>query len=336
MPPPTLRRRLTVALVLSLAVAVLAASPVLLAAAAVAHALGRRKPLIAVRLVLAYCLREIAVLGAAAALWLLSGGGALAQRPRVQSLHWSLLRWYVRGLARRALALLEIVIREDITQDAVHSLRGEDPVIVLSRHAGPGDTVLLIDRLLSHWERCPSVVLRQAVAMDPAIGLLTARLPHGVIDKSQGEDAERVIEDLAANLGARGALLLYPEGGNFSVQRRRSALASLRRRGRKRAAAAAQQMDNVLPPRPAGVLAALRGAPQASIVFVAHTGLGLAAYPRQIYREMPIARTLRLRVWLVAREDVPASDEGQVEWLNRRWQEIDDWVASQGLEAAAG
>jgi 1-acyl-sn-glycerol-3-phosphate acyltransferase len=327
MAPPRLRRRLTVALVLSLAVAVLAASPVLLLAAAMAHALGRRKPLIAVRLVVAYCLHEIAVLTGACALWLLSAGGACTGRPRIQRLHWSLLRWYVRGLARRALALLEIVIREDIADDAARWLRGEDPVIVLSRHAGPGDTVFLIDRLLSRWHRSPSVVL------DPAIGLLTSRLPHGVIDNAQGDDAERVIEALAANLGPGGALLLYPEGGNFTRERRRSAVASLRRRGRTRAAAAAQQMDNVLPPRPAGVLAALRGAPQAPIVFVAHTGLGLAAYPRQIYRELPIGRTLRFRVWLVARDDVPETEAGQIEWLNRRWKDIDEWVASQGLEA---
>jgi 1-acyl-sn-glycerol-3-phosphate acyltransferase len=336
MSPPTLRRRLTVAFVLSLAVALIAASPVLLTLAALAHALGRRKPLIAVRLLLAYCTREVTVVAAAGALWLLSGAGRWIETPRMQGLHWSLLRWYVRGFASRAMALLSIAIREDIGNDAAVALTGDEPVIVLSRHAGPGDTVFLIDRLLSRWSRTPSVVLRQAVALDPVISLLTARLPHGVIDSARGDDAERVIEHLAAGLRPGGALLLYPEGGNFTRERRRSALASLRRRGRQRAAAAAQQMDNVLPPRPSGVLAALRGAPRAPIIFVAHTGLGLAAYPREIYREMPIGRTLRLRIWLVPRGDVPEGDAGQVQWLNRMWQEIDDWVASQGQERAAG
>jgi hypothetical protein len=95
-------------------------------------------------------------------------------------------------------------------------------------------------------------------------------------------------------------------------------------------------MDNVLPPRPSGVLAALRGNPDIPVLFVAHTGLGLAAYPRQIYREMPVGSTLRLHVSLVDPHDVPDTEAGQVQWLNRRWQAIDDWVAAQHTEAAQG
>jgi hypothetical protein len=336
MPPAAIRRPLAVGLVLSLAAAVLAAAPLLLAAAGLARLLGRPKPLIAVRLVLAYCEREIAALGAGAGLWLLSGCGLFMDRRRIQSLHWSLLRWYVHGLALRTLALMDIDIREDISDEAARALQGPAPVIVLSRHAGPGDTVFLIDRLLCRWARRPHVVLRKAVALDPVIDLLTSRLPHGVIDGAQNEDAKRVIEALAAQLGPSGALLLYPEGGNFTVARRRSALASLRRRGRHRAAAAAATMDNVLPPRPSGVLAALRGNPDIPVLFVAHTGLGLAAYPRQIYREMPVGSTLRLHVSLVDPHDVPDTEAGQVQWLNRRWQAIDDWVAAQHTEAAQG
>lgn len=335
MPSPTDHRRLTVALVLSLAVVVLAAAPLLLVVGAIARGLGRRKPWIAIQLLLTYCAREVVVMTAAGSLWLLGAGGRLTGRARFRRLHWSLLRWYVRGFAARAIELLHLVIHEDVSDAAARCLRGAEPVIVLSRHAGPGDTVFLIDRLLSGWARLPSVVLRQAVALDPAINLLTARLPHGVIDGTQGDEAERVIEQLAAHLRPRGALLLYPEGGNFTPERRRSALAHLRRRGARRAVAAAEQMGTVLPPRPSGVLAALRGAPEAPVVFVAHTGLGVAAYPLQIYREMPVGGTLRFRVWLVPRADVPAGEEAQIAWLNGRWQEIDDWVQSQGTEVAA-
>jgi hypothetical protein len=147
-----------------------------------------------------------------------------------------------------------------------------------------------------------------------------------VVDTRDPDGAEALIERLSARLRPWGALLLYPEGGNFTVERRRSALASLRRKGRHRAAAAAQQMENVLPPRPSGVLAALRGNPDATVVFVAHTGLGLAAYPRQIYRDMPIGRTLRFCLWRVDRDEVPATEEGQVAWLNGWWQRIDRWI----------
>jgi 1-acyl-sn-glycerol-3-phosphate acyltransferase len=205
---------------------------------------------------------------------------------------------------------------------------------VLSRHAGPGDTILLINRLARGCRRRPSVVLRASVALDPAIDLLTSRLPHAVIDSADGEDSEQAIENLARGLGPGGALLLYPEGGNFTVERRRSALAHLRRAGRARAASAASRMAHVLPPRPTGVHAALRGRPDAAVLFVAHTGLGLAAYPRQIYNELPIGGTLRTRWWRVDRDEIPATEEGVSAWLNRRWEEIDAWIDAQRTEAS--
>jgi len=326
LPPPAIRRPLTVALALSIALGLLAVSPVLLALAALARATGRRKPLIAVRLVLYYCVREVGVLGTSGALWLATVGGRLMHRGLFQRANWGLLRWYVHGIADRAVTLLQIEVVEHCPADISAVLADPAPVIVLSRHAGPGDTLFLIDRMLTHYRRRPSVVFRQAITLDPAIDLLASRLPHGVIDKAERDDAEALIEHLSARLRPRGALLLYPEGGNFTVERRRSALASLRRKGRHRAAAAAQQMENVLPPRPSGVLAALRGNPNATVLFVAHTGLGLAAYPRQIYREMPIGGTLRFCLWRVDRDDVPATEEGQVVWLNRWWQRIDRWI----------
>jgi len=333
MPPPAVRRSVSVLVGLTLCAAVLAASPLLLALAGLAAALGRPKPLIAVRLVLHYVAREVGVMAACAALWLASGAGVAMRRPRVQAAHWALLRWYVHGLATRALELMRIDVVEEGTAEGAEALESRAPVIVLSRHAGPGDTVFLIDRLLSTYGRRPSVVLREVITFDPAIGLLVDRLPQGAIDnRHDTEQAERQIAEVARGLRERGALLLYPEGGNFSLKRRRRALASLRREGRHRAARAAQQMANVLPPRPGGVLAALRARPDAAVVFVAHTGLGLAAYPAEIYRELPLGRTLRFRIWRVEPEDIPATEDGQVAWLNRWWQEIDDWVRAQRAE----
>lgn len=332
MQPPAVRRRVTFALSLTLEAALLAAAPLLLAVAAVAQAMGRPKPMIAVRSLLTYCARELGVLAAGGGLWLLAGGGRLLRRPRLTLLHWRLLRWFVHGVAAKVLALLGIQVSEDCAAPAAALLAGEAPVIILSRHAGPGDTVFLINHLIERYGRRPSVVLRREVALDPAIGLLTRRLPHGVIDPSEAEEACAVIERLAAELGPHGALLIYPEGGNFSRERRRRALGSLRRRGRDRALAAARRMTNVLPPQPLGVLAALRGNSEAPVVFVAHTGLGLAAYPREIYRELPIGRRLRFRVWAVPRDQVPTDGEERTAWLNGWWQKIDAWIRAQRTE----
>lgn len=329
MRPPAVRRRIAFALSLTLEIVILGWGPVLLGLAAIARAAGRPKPMVAVRSVLIYCARELGVLAAGGALWAL---GPIIGRSRGRRLHWRLQHWFVHGAAAQILEMLEIEVTEDASADAAGLLSGPEPALVLSRHAGPGDTVFLIDRLMEHYQRRPSVVLRQAVALDPAIGLLTRRLPHGVIDPSDPDGASALIERLAADLSPRGVLLIYPEGGNFTRERRRRAVNSLRRRGRRKAVAAARRMSNVLPPQPAGVLAALRGNPRAPVVFIAHTGLGLAAYPRQIYRELPVGGTMRFRTWMVSRDEVPETDEERVAWLNRWWLEIDRWVRSQRTE----
>jgi hypothetical protein len=87
-------------------------------------------------------------------------------------------------------------------------------------------------------------------------------------------------------------------------------------------------MPHVLPPQPTGALTALRARPDADVVFSAHTGLVLAAYPRQFWREMPIGRTLRTTMWLVRRDEVPAVAEEQVAWLYGWWKRIDEWIAA--------
>jgi hypothetical protein len=54
-------------------------------------------------------------------------------------------------------------------------------------------------------------------------------------------------------------LVVFPEGGNFTPGRRR-AVAKLRRRGLRESAQRAGRLHHVLPPRPAGVFAAIDAA----------------------------------------------------------------------------
>jgi hypothetical protein len=98
---------------------------------------------------------------------------------------------------------------------------------LLGWHAGPGDTILLIDRLLTRFDRFPSVVFKQSIAIDPCVDLIGHRLPHSALDTSDKEACEGQIEKVAAGLGSRGVLLLFPEGGNFTAERRRRAVRKL-------------------------------------------------------------------------------------------------------------
>jgi 1-acyl-sn-glycerol-3-phosphate acyltransferase len=336
MPPAPVRRPLTITAWLVMSVLCLALSPLLLALGAVASAVTRRpQPLLVARLAISYFARELGVLVACGALWLGSGFGARMASPRVQALHHRLLRWFVHGLAERATTLLGIEVAPQPEPDADAALRSERPVLFFSRHAGPGDTLLLVDQLLTRYDRRPSVVFKETLAIDPSVDLIGHRLPHAVLDTSNAEESEARIEEVTAGLGSRGVLVLFPEGANFTGERRRRALHKLRRKGRRREAEAARQMSHVLPPHPTGSLAALRADPSADVVFAAHTGLGLAAYPREIWRQLPLGATLKSRMWLVSPEERPNDSDEQARWLYDWWKRLDEWVDAQGEEPPA-
>jgi 1-acyl-sn-glycerol-3-phosphate acyltransferase len=333
LPPPWIRRPLTVAVWLIASLICLGLSPLLLALAALAAVVTHsRRPLIVARLIISYFIRELVALIVCGLLWLASGAGWRMKDQRFQTAHWQLLRWLLHGITELGLSMLHIDVTEESSDQARRALRRDAPVIIFSRHAGPGDTILLIDRLLSHFDRRPSIVLKEAVALDPGVDLVAHRLPHAVIDTSDGQDAQDQIEAVTARLSPRGVLLLFPEGGNFTPRRRRTILRKLWREDRVQEAQTAERLSHVLPPRPPGALAALRARPGGDVIFAAHTGLGLAAYPRQIWRHMPIDTTLQTRMWLVPGAQIPDQPQAQIEWLNRWWKQIDDWIDEQQTE----
>lgn len=330
MPPAPIRRPVTVTAWLVISTVCVLVSPLLLALAKAISALtGRRQPWVVTRLAVAYFLHELLALIALGVLWLIAGLGRRIESPSSQSLHWRLVGWYFGRLAEIGRRTLEIDVHADPTPETVRALESDDPLIVFSRHAGPGDTIFIVDELLSRFHRRPSVAFKETIALDPSVDLIAHRLPQAMLDTSDREECEAQITKLTSELGPRGTFLLFPEGGNFTPERRRTALQRLRRKGMRRSAAKAQSMPHVLPPQPGGALAALRGGGDTDVVFAAHTGLGLAAYPAQFWTDMPIGRTLHTRMWLVPADEVPSSDEERVEWLYDWWKRIDDWITSQ-------
>lgn len=334
MPSAGVRRPITVTVWLVMSVVCLSLSPLILALAALVSAVtGRPQTLIFARLLVTYFALEFATLIACGALWLASGGGRLMGTERFQRLHYQLLRWFVHGFATRWLASFDIRVPAEESTEASRALESDGPLLFFSRHAGPGDTILLIDRLLTRFDRLPRVVFKQSVALDPCVDLIGHRLPHAVLDTSEKEECEARIEEVAAGLGRRGVLVLFPEGGNFTPERRRRAIRKLWRTGRRRDAARAQRMSHVLPPRPGGALAALRGNPAADVIFSAHSGLGLAAFPSEIWHEPPLGKTFHTRIWLSPAAERPLDPDAQVTWIYDWWTRLDRWIEDQGAEA---
>jgi len=335
LPPRWVRRPVGVVVVGLLAYAVLSTPwPLLLVLLAVlaGHVPGRWRALRLLAFAVVGVLLEAAGLLAAGLLWLVLGGwlpGADRLRlPRSQRAHLAVLRALLVALVRAAqvlfgLRLSTAAVSWSPLDDGVPG--SEQAMLVLSRHAGPGDSLLLVHTLLDrdHLRR-PRVVLKDTLALDPLVDVYLHRLPSSFV---RPEDGPEVVGELARGLGTEDALLIFPEGGNVTPARRLRAIASLRRKGMAARALRAEGLAELLPPRPGGVVAALAAAPHADVVLVAHTGLEHLSTLGDVWRGLPLDTTLVLRWWFVPAAQVPRDPAAQVDWLDERWAELDAWVA---------
>ena len=302
-----LARRIALPLWLAAAVPVLAVMPALAFAARAITTLTRRpEPVALIRLLYVYVTGELAMVLA-----------------RERS-HDDRLRQFGRfldDLVRGATGdlNLRVTLEADSEAEAVLSAR-ERPVIALCRHAGAGDSVLLVHLLLARYGRAPGIVMKELLTLDPVVGIVARHLPSALIDGAD-DDLEEV-RTVARDLGGDGAMLLFPEGGNVTPDRRRRAIDWLWRNQHHGRAERFERLGHVMAPRPRGVLAAMQATQAADVVLVAHAGLG--------YRELPRDKTIAFRLWHVPAGDLPHDDAARLEWLDEWWERMDDWVASQG------
>ena len=337
--PPRLVRRLVLApLTVVIAVAVAVVFPLLARRPcssiwSAAPRSGRRRVLRLLFFALVWLFADAAAVFMCLGLWLVSGlGGRLRTEP-YQARHYAIMRWFLDSVYRAATRSfgLRIRVEEPDLTAAEELARLARPVIVLSRHAGPGDSFLLVRHLLSEYQRRPRVVMKATLQLDPGVDVVANRLPNVFI--SRGRTGERFyveqIERLARGLDDDGALVIFPEGGNWTPGRWERGIARLEQIGRGDLAARARQMPNLLAPRTGGVFAAIQACPNADVIFVAHAGLDRLVSVRDIWRALPIGQTIRAKWWRVEAGDVPREldHEEQLLWLYGWWERIDAWIS---------
>ena len=265
-------------------------------------------------------------------LWVAAGFGWKVRAPAFERAHYVLAGWFLRLLFVQARWTLRLRIE----------LRGERPlqalgvpIIVASRHGGPGDSFILIHLLINHFQREPRIVLKDTLQWDPAIDVLLNRLPNRFIAPTPFDPtAKRPVHTLASEVGelAEGldhndAFVIFPEGGQFTSTRRRRRITRLRQQGRAEMAERAVAMRHVMAPRPGGMLAALQRAPDVGVVFVAHTGLERLASVADLWRELPMDKQVTVQGWYVPAAEIPRGDAERVGWLYSWWEHIDRWIA---------
>jgi len=376
-PPRWVRRLLLAPAVIALAAALLATAPLwLLAALGLAALVPRHFRLPRVLWMLTfYLLWESAALVALFVLWVASGFGWRLHTPAFQRAHYALAGALLRILFWQARQVLRLRIK--IVGDVPHpGTRPPDsqndagagplapgrPLIVASRHAGPGDSLILVHLLINHFRRQPRIVLRETLQWDPVVDVLLHRLPSRFItptwrtaggpgrmpapaapfrrpllgesfrgaiaaDPSRRTAAQEV-GALARGLDGNGVVLIFPEGGKFTKERKFRRIERLLRAGWVGHACRAAALFNVLAPQPGGMLAALDAAPEADVVFIAHTGLeGLSTFSG-IWRELPMDKQIVIHAWHVPRGGIPHGAEARNEWLFSWFERIDGWIGS--------
>jgi 1-acyl-sn-glycerol-3-phosphate acyltransferase len=294
-------------------------------------------------LVTVYLLWDAMLVIALFALWIASGFGYALRRPAFVTAHYRLGAWALRVLFWIFGGVLRLTITTTGSEgtDAATGRAAFDtlfapgtPLVVASRHGGPGDSFILIHTLLNEVGRRPRIVLKYTLQWDPAIDILLHRIPARFIVPSGfghgrsggGSRVEDALGELAAGLGPEDAFVIFPEGGQVSPTRRRSRIKRLRDAGREAMAERAEAMTHVMAPQPGGMHAALDDAPDADVVFIAHTGLERLHTLRDIWRELPMDKGITMRAWRVPRSEIPDDLDARAAWLFEWFARIDGWI----------
>jgi 1-acyl-sn-glycerol-3-phosphate acyltransferase len=338
LPPRVIRRLVLTPLVVVIAGAMTALAPAVAVATAAFNLVRRRtrrerpsrmRALRVVCFALVWALGETAALTVLLLLWIASGFGGRLDTEPYQSRHYGVMRWFLDLIYRTAERTCGL--RVDVT--GPQSPEEGRPLIVLSRHAGPGDSLLLVHYLLNACARRPRVVMKATLQLDPSVDVIANRVPNAFI-RRHGRGARphtELVKRLAAGLDPSGALVIFPEGGNWTPQRWRRGITWLRRHHRDDLAERAVAMPNLLPPRAGGAFAAIAACPAADVVFVAHTGLDRLVSVRDVWRSLSADIHVRAHWWRVPAGEVPrhADRETQLSWLYDWWGRMDAWITAQ-------
>ena len=254
-------------------------------------------------------------------LWLRAGFGTRLQSPASIRRHERIQRWSIALLERRAARLLDL--RVAIDDEATKALEPA-PAIVLCRHVNVLDASLPYLLYQPRGYHVHSVIMEELLA-DPGFDLLYRRLGSTFIPRADGPQARRAISDLGSALDRSTVAVIFPEGRLYRpdlLERIRSKLTQSDPDRARRLAS----LRHVLPIRPGGVCALLDAAPDVDVVVVAHCGLDTYPGFRSVARHFPRPTTVRVTAWRIARNGVPIDPVERVRWLDRVWQDVDDWI----------
>lgn len=253
---------------------------------------------------------ETAGVAASAALWAVGLGDN-------QDAHYALQRWWAEQLVRLLHRTAGLTFEVDGAD-----LVAPGPIVMCARHASLADALIPV-WLLARAGMRPRYVLKDDLQLDPCLDIVGNRLPNHFVDRSPNDSTAETaaLERLAAGLGRRDACVIFPEGHVVTAATRARAVRKIAEREPSRLPLTGSLVV-LAPVRPSGTAALLRGAPDADLVLVTHTGLESLQHLADAPTRIPLHRPIRIQVSRVPRQQIPAGC-AFTDWLDTQWARLD-------------
>ena len=239
------------------------------------------------------------------------------------SRHYALQNYWAGALLDGAVKIFRLKIQIE-GQEAFES----GPLLLFMRHATLIDTLLpaaLVSR--PHGMRLRYVMKRE-LRIDPCLDIVGDRLPNAFIRRGLADgSAERLrVIDLTRDLGSKDGVVIYPEGTRFTPERRARLMKKFSEAGESARLAKAESFLHVLPPRLGGVMGLMDVAPEADVVFCAHSGMERLTRLGDLFSGQVLGAKLRVRAWRVRAQDIPRTEVAREAWLEEEWRKVDRFV----------
>ena len=247
--------------------------------------------------------------------------------------HYALQRWW----ADRLLRALKATCGFSVEVENIDALK-PGPVILLARHASLADSLVSAYVVTTLAQMNPRFVLKRELLADPCLDVVGQRLPNHFLDRQATDSTPELeaLQSLVTGIDASTVGIIFPEGTRANNKKRTRALEKIATTDPERADRLSE-MRHLLPPRPAGAAAMLRGCTSADVVVAWHVGFeGLDTFGgilRAISSRMP---PIRFHLRRVDRAGIPSNsitDTNELtKWLDGEWMRMDREV-DEALEA---
>lgn len=243
----------------------------------------------------------------------------LQRRASDQPAHYELMAWWSSSLMTamsRTIGMRPTIEHLDVLT--------QGNAVLIARHASLGDSLLSGWALTAEARIQPRYVLKKELLFDPCLDVVGLRVPNHFLDRdaTDGSVELAALEELAHGIGPGVVAVIFAEGTRSNDAKRARALEKIAERDPERAERL-RPLRRLLPPRSAGSLALLQGAPDADVILAWHTGFdGLDSFGGMVRQLGSGLAPVRFVVERIPRSEVPDGDDFP-DWLDSQWLRMD-------------